>query len=156
MKKIFITGGAWYVGLKLVPRLLELDYEVTVIDLMIYGENVLDNHKKLKKIKGDIRNKNLLEKIIPGHDAVLHLACISNDPSFELNPSLGKSINYDAFEPLVKVSVESKINRFIYASSSSVYGIKKENKFIENIHQFWLLLLVDLVIGKTEYLPNTK
>ena len=66
----------------------------------------------------DIRNKNLLEKIIPGHDAVLHLACISNDPSFELNPSLGKSINYDAFEPLVKVSAENKVSRFIYASSS--------------------------------------
>ena len=133
MKKIFITGGAGYVGSKLVPKLLESGYEVTVLDLMIYGENVLDNHKKLKKIKGDIRNKNLLEKIIPGHDAVLHLACISNDPSFELNPSLGKSINYDAFEPLVKVSVESKVNRFIYASSSSVYGIKKEKNVTEDM-----------------------
>jgi nucleoside-diphosphate-sugar epimerase len=100
---------------------------------MIYGENVLDDHKKLKKIKGDIRNKNLLEKIIPGHDVVLHLACISNDPSFELNPSLGKSINYDAFEPLVKVSVESKVHRFIYASSSSVYGIKKEKNITEDM-----------------------
>jgi nucleoside-diphosphate-sugar epimerase len=133
MKKIFITGGAGYVGSKLVPKLLELGYEVTVLDLMIYGENVLDDHKKLKKIKGDIRNKNLLEKIIPGHDAVLHLACISNDPSFELNPSLGKSINYDAFEPLVKASVESKVNRFIYASSSSVYGIKKEKMVNETM-----------------------
>ena len=133
MKKIFITGGAGYVGSKLVPKLLESGYEVTVLDLMIYGENVLDDHKKLKKIKGDIRNKNLLEKIIPGHDVVLHLACISNDPSFELNPSLGKSINYDAFEPLVKVSVESKVNRFIYASSSSVYGIKKEKNITEDM-----------------------
>ena len=133
MKKFFITGGAGYVGSKLVPKLLESGYEVTVLDLMIYGENVLDDHKKLKKIKGDIRNKNLLEKIIPGHDAVLHLACISNDPSFELNPSLGKSINYDSFEPLVKVSVESKVNRFIYASSSSVYGIKKEKNITEDM-----------------------
>ncbi len=133
MKKIFITGGAGYVGSKLVPKLLESGYEVTVLDLMIYGENVLDDHKKLKKIKGDIRNKNLLEKIIPGHDVVLHLACISNDPSFELNPSLGKSINYDAFEPLVKASVESKVNRFIYASSSSVYGIKKEKNITEDM-----------------------
>lgn len=133
MKKIFITGGAGYVGSKLVPKLLELGYEVTVLDLMIYGENVLDNHKKLKKIKGDIRNQDLLKKTIPGHAAVLHLACISNDPSFELNPSLGKSINYDAFEPLVKASVESNVNRFIYASSSSVYGIKNEKNVTEDM-----------------------
>jgi len=131
--RIFITGGAGYVGSKLVPELLELGHEITVLDLMIFGENVLDDQLKLKKIKGDIRNKNLLEKIIPGHDAVLHLACISNDPSFELNPILGKSINYDAFEPLVKVSRENKVNRFIYASSSSVYGIKKEKNVTEDM-----------------------
>ena len=133
MKKIFITGGAGYVGSKLVPKLLELDYEVTVLDLMIYGENVLDDHERLKKVKGDIRNKKLLKETIPGHDIVLHLACISNDPSFELNPSLGKSINFDAFEPIVKTSVESKVSRFIYASSSSVYGIKKEKNVTEDM-----------------------
>ena len=133
MKKIFITGGAGYVGSKLVPKLLELGYEVTVLDLMIYGENVLNDHKKLKKVKGDIRNESLLEKIIPGHDIVIHLACISNDPSFELNPTLGKSINYDAFEPLVKVSVENNVNRFLYVSSSSVYGIKKEKNITEDM-----------------------
>ena len=127
MKKILITGGAGYVGSKLVPALLELDYSVTVIDLMIYGENVLPNHQNLNIIKGDIRNVDLLNKIIPGHDFLIHLACISNDPSFELNPRLGKSINFDAFEPLVKASIEGKITRFIYASSSSVYGISEKN-----------------------------
>jgi len=63
----------------------------------------------------------------------LHLACISNDPSFELNPSLGKSINFDAFEPLVQISRQNKVNRFIYASSSSVYGIKKEKNVTEDM-----------------------
>ena len=95
MNKIIITGGAGYVGSKLVPKLLDLNYEVTVLDLMIYGEDVLPNHKNLKKIKGDIRDINLLNKIIPGNEIVIHLACISNDPSFELNPSLGKSIIFD-------------------------------------------------------------
>ncbi len=133
MKKIIITGGAGYVGSKLVPKLLDLDYEVTVLDLMIYGEDVLLGHKNLKKIKGDIRDISLLEKIIPGHNIVIHLACISNDPSFELNPTLGKSINFDAFEPLVKTSIKSKVNKFIYASSSSVYGIKKEKNVTEDM-----------------------
>ena len=133
MKKIFITGGAGYVGSKLVPKLLEHGYEVTVLDLMIYGESVLDEHDKLKKIKGDIRDIALLEKIIPGHDYLIHLACISNDPSFELNPSLGKSINLDAFEPMVKICVKSNIEKFIYASSSSVYGIKNEKNVTEDM-----------------------
>jgi len=133
MKKIFITGGAGYVGSKLVPKMLDLGYEITVLDLMIYGEEVLPNHNNLKKIKGDIRDKSLLENIIPGHDAFIHLACISNDPSFELNPSLGKSINLDAFEPMVKISMKNKVSRFIYASSSSVYGIKKEKNVTEDM-----------------------
>ena len=56
MKKIFITGGAGYVGSRLVPKLLSLGYQVTVLDLMIYGGDVLDEHKNLSKIKGDIRD----------------------------------------------------------------------------------------------------
>jgi len=131
MKKIFITGGAGYVGAVTVPLLLEKGYEVTVFDLMIYGEQVLKDHPKLKKIKGDIRDKEALKAYIVDHDVVIHLACISNDPSFELNPSLGKSINLDAFEPLVNLSKEAGIDRFIYASSSSVYGVKDE----KNVHE---------------------
>jgi nucleoside-diphosphate-sugar epimerase len=133
MNKILVTGGAGYVGSSLVPKLLKLDYDVTVLDLMIYGEDVLDDHPKLKKIKGDIRNKSLLKKIIPGNNIVIHLACISNDPSFELNPALGKSINLDAFEPLVELSKKNEVNRFIYASSSSVYGIKSEKNVTEDM-----------------------
>ena len=77
---------------------------MTVLDLMIYGSSVLSKNKNLTIVKGDIRDENLINKVLPNHDAVIHLACISNDPSFELNPKLGKSINLDAFEPLVKIS----------------------------------------------------
>ena len=132
MSKIFITGGAGYVGSKLVPKLIEQGHEVTVFDLMIYGEDVLIENEKLTMVKGDIRdikNKNYIRN----HDVVIHLACISNDPSFELNPKLGKSINLDVFEPLVKTSIQSGVNKFIYASSSSVYGIKKEKNVTEDM-----------------------
>ncbi len=131
MKKIFITGGAGYVGAVLVPHLLEKGFEVTVLDLMIYGEHVLQRHDNLNAVKGDIRDQDLLKKLISGHDAVIHLACISNDPSFEMNPELGKSINLDAFRPLVEISKNSNVKRFFYASSSSVYGIKEE----PNVHE---------------------
>ena len=112
MSKILITGGAGYVGSVLTPYLLTRGHKVSVIDLMIYGKEVLKKDKNLKIIKGDIRNKNLLEKILPGHDVVIHLACISNDPSFELNPFLGKSINLDAFTPLVEIAKKNGVKRF--------------------------------------------
>jgi len=132
MKKIFITGGSGYVGSVLTPYLIKKNYEVTVFDLMLYGETLTKN-KNLKIIKGDIRNTKLLYESIKGHDAVIHLACISNDPSFELNPTLGKEINLDAFAPLVEISKTLDVKRFIYASSSSVYGIKKEKNVDENM-----------------------
>ena len=133
MKKILITGGAGYVGAVLTPSLLKKGYKVTIIDLMIYGEEVLEKNHNLTIVKGDIRNLELLTKIIPGHDVVIHLACISNDPSFELNPTLGKSINLDAFAPLVEISKKNKVKRFIYASSSSVYGLKDEQDVNEKM-----------------------
>ena len=132
MKKVLVTGGAGYVGCALVDELVEKGYQVSVVDLCIYGEKVFKNINKIKLFKGDIRDQNLLKKIIPGNDIVIHLACISNDPSFELNPDLGKSINLDAFEPLVKISKDNGIKRFIYASSSSVYGIKEGKNVVED------------------------
>lgn len=132
-KNILVTGGAGYVGAVLVPRLLNQGYQVTVLDLMIYGEEVLPKNRSLRLVKGDIRDQSLLKQVLPGHDAVIHLACISNDPSFELNPDLGKSINLDAFRPLVAISRESGVKRFIYASSSSVYGLKDEKDVHEEM-----------------------
>jgi len=136
LKTILVTGGAGYVGAVLVPKLLHAGYKVKVLDLYIYGEDVLEDVKgnpDLIQIKGDLRNQNILKEIIPGCDAVIHLACISNDPSYELDPKLGKSINYDAFLPLVDISKNSGIKRFVYASSSSVYGIKDELEVTEDL-----------------------
>jgi nucleoside-diphosphate-sugar epimerase len=77
----------------------------------------------LRVIKGDIRDTAKLAEALKGHDAVLHLACISNDASFELDENLSKTINYDCFEPLVLAARNADVKRFVYCSSSSVYGV---------------------------------
>lgn len=126
MKKVFITGGAGYVGSALVPELLKKGYDVVIYDLYIYG-NVLKPHPNLKEVKGDIRDKKKLIESAKGADAVIHLACISNDPSFDLDPGLGKSINYEAFKNVIDAVEQSGAKRFIVASSTSQYGIKPAN-----------------------------
>src|SRR4051812_21768671 len=107
IRTVFVTGGAGYVGSVLVPRLLNEGYLVKVLDLYVFGKHVFDavrDHPNLHEIKGDLRDRDLLLSELPGCDAVIHLACISNDPSFELNPELGRSINYDCFPDLVDIA----------------------------------------------------
>lgn len=134
-KKVMVTGGAGYVGSNLVPKLLAAGYEVSVLDLYLYGDVFSDIKAsgRLHEIKGDLRNLSDVQRALSGCDAVIHLACISNDPSFDLDPELGRSINYDCFRPLVKTSKDSGIKRFIYASSSSVYGIKNVPNVTEEL-----------------------
>jgi nucleoside-diphosphate-sugar epimerase len=136
ISQVLVTGGAGYVGSVLVPKLLAAGYRVKVLDLYLYGDHVLDAVKddpRLEQIKGDLRDRALVERSLAGCDAVIHLACVSNDPSFELNPELGKSINFDAFTPLVRIARESGVRRFVYASTSSVYGIKEEDNVSEDL-----------------------
>lgn len=135
-QNVLVTGGAGYVGSALVPKLLARGHKVKVFDLYLFGDHVFDGAEDspdLTQIKGDIRDKSALQREIPGSDCIIHLACISNDPSFELDPSLGKSVNYDAFFDLVAVSKESGAKRFIYASTSSVYGVKDEENVTEDM-----------------------
>ncbi|MBI5620887.1 SDR family oxidoreductase [Candidatus Gottesmanbacteria bacterium] len=131
-KTIFITGGAGYVGAVLVPLLLKKGYRVRVLDLFLYGES-LKKHNHLDLVRGDIRDPLVVNKCLRGVDTVIHLACISNDPSFELDPGLGTSINYDATISLIDQSQKAGVRRFIYASSSSVYGVKNEKNVTEEL-----------------------
>jgi nucleoside-diphosphate-sugar epimerase len=135
IKKVLVTGGAGYIGSKLVPKLVAAGFSVRVIDLYLFGKDLWPELKKnpaLEEVKGDIRDQVLLGKAVKDIDAVIHLACISNDPSFELNPALGKSINYDAFIPLVSLSKKAGVQRFVYASSSSVYGVSDAQNVTED------------------------
>lgn len=132
---VLVTGGAGYVGSMLIPKLLDAGHKVTVLDLYIYGDVFADlkGNPNLREVKGDLRDPAAVADAMRGCDAVIHLACISNDPSFELNPDLGKSINYDAFRPLVQAAKAAGVTRFIYASSSSVYGIKDDPEVTEDL-----------------------
>jgi nucleoside-diphosphate-sugar epimerase len=133
---VLVTGGAGYVGSVLVPKLLADGHSVRVLDTYWFGDDVLaavEGHPRLTEIKADLRDRAVVDRAVKGCTAVIHLACVSNDPSFELDPSLGKSINYDAFFPLVELSKKHGVRRFVYASSSSVYGIKEEENVTEEL-----------------------
>jgi nucleoside-diphosphate-sugar epimerase len=131
--RIVITGGAGYVGSRLAPQLLESGYKVTVFDTMYYGNDFLPkDNPNLTLIQGDIRDVAALSKAFAGADAIIHLACISNDASFELDDSLSTSINLDAFEPLVIAAKAAGIRRFINASTSSVYGVSDSPNVTED------------------------
>lgn len=131
-KTVLVTGGSGYVGAVLVPFLLGKGYAVRVVDLLVYGD-VLEAHKNLDLIHGDIRDRAIITEALNGVGAVIHLAAVSNDPSFELDPALGKSINYDATLQLIDTAKEAGVGRFIYASSSSVYGVKHERHVTEDL-----------------------
>lgn len=130
---VLVTGGAGYVGSALVPRLLAVGHTVKVLDLYPWGPSPFPSHERLVEVHGDIRDSSTVDQAMAGCDAVIHLACISNDPSFELDPALGRSINFDCFPGLVQSAKTSGVERFIYASSSSVYGIKEEPEVHEDL-----------------------
>jgi nucleoside-diphosphate-sugar epimerase len=132
-ENVLITGGAGYVGSLLTPHLLDRGYKVTVYDVMYFGDHFLPKkHPNLKIIRGDIRDTARLADAFEDIDAVVSLACISNDASFELDERLSTSINLDAFEPMVIAAKKAKVKRFIYASSSSVYGVSESPDVTED------------------------
>jgi nucleoside-diphosphate-sugar epimerase len=123
VSKVIVPGGAGYVGGVLLPKLLDAGHEVVVYDLMLFGDEGIPKNPKVTVVEGDVRDTRKFAANLGGVDSVIHLACISNDPSFALDPDLSRTINYESFEPIVQASVAAGVKRFIFASSSSVYGV---------------------------------
>ncbi|MBN2459193.1 NAD(P)-dependent oxidoreductase [Candidatus Woesearchaeota archaeon] len=143
-KRVLVTGGAGYVGSELVPLLLKKGYKVNVLDTFWFWESTeefvnainaqkAEKNSNLKLIKGDLRNKEDVIKALKGVDSVIHLACVSNDPSADLDPKFTHSVNYDGSLNLIDMSKAAGIKRFIYASSSSVYGVRSEPNVTEDL-----------------------
>jgi len=149
-KHVLVTGGTGYVGSLLVPQLIDLGYQVTAYDTMYFGDaSLFRPHPKLKVIQGDIRDTTKLAQALKGVDAVINLACISNDASFELDEKLSTTINLDAFEPMVVAAKKAGVKRFIYASSSSVYGVSESPDVTEE-HPLLPLTLYNKYKGMCE------
>ena len=130
IKNVLVTGGAGYVGTLLASQLRAAGYNVSVYDIMYYGCE-LKPQPRLKIIEGDIRDTAKFRDACGGVNAVIHLACISNDAGFELDEKLSEEINYKCFEPMVVAAKEQGVKRFIYASSSSVYGYSEAPRVTE-------------------------
>ncbi len=130
--RVAVVGGAGYKGCVLVPKLLAAGHEVVVFDAMLYGSDGLPVHQCLEVVDGDIRDTSGYAAAITGCDAVVNLACISNDPSYELDPGLSRQINYECFEPMVRATVGAGVSRYVYASTSSVYGVSDAAEVAED------------------------
>ena len=137
-RKVLVIGGGGYVGTELQGFLLSRGFQVRVLDTFWYldgmqAELITGNSSGIEYISADVRNKSAMQDSMAGITDCIHLACISNDPSYELDPRLSESINYLAFKTFIDTLNRSNINRVIYASSSSVYGVKTEPNVTEEL-----------------------
>lgn len=157
MHTILVTGGAGYVGAVLVPKLLLKGHKVRVLDLFLYAEPTLFvPNSRLEILQGDLRDLALVKRAVQGVDTIINLAAISNDPSSDLDPTLTKLVNIDATERLIDEAVRTGVDRFISASSSSVYGIKEENDVTEELCLEPLTVYSESKVAIEDYLEQHR
>ncbi|MGF6093901.1 NAD-dependent epimerase/dehydratase family protein [Pseudomonas sp. 18175] len=125
---VLVTGGAGYIGSRLVPKLLAAGYRVRVLDAEYFINALVPwvAHPRFEFIRGDIRDRVAIDAALSGVTTVVHLAAVANDPSFACDPEVSRSINIDCLPHLIRSAKHSGCKRFIYASSASVYGISDE------------------------------
>ncbi len=135
---ILVTGGAGYIGSVLCPRLVEEGHRVCVFDGFFFGRNTV-SHLLQKPgftlVEGDIRDRRQLERVFGANafDRVIHLAAVSNDPSSELDPDITRSVNLDGTRNVMELARRAGVQRFLYASSASVYGLREEDRVTEDL-----------------------
>ncbi len=137
-KTVLVTGGFGYVGSRLTPLLLDQGYKVRVIDLCLYGTYGVEaltatQRQNLEFLQMDIRDPEALMQATKGIDTIIHLAAISNDPTGDVDETLTRQVNFDAIGMMVAIAKQAGVKRFINASSSSVFGIKKDANVSENL-----------------------
>ncbi len=131
-KRIVLIGGGGYIGTQLTRKLLDIGSAVTVFDTFWFGDS-LGDRPELTKIRGDIRDDEAVRRAVAGQDAMVLMACLSNDPMSDIDPKLTKSINYDASSRAVGHAREAGVGRCVYASSSSVYGVQDVPRVTEDV-----------------------
>ena len=158
LKSILVTGGAGYIGSVLTHKLVELGYNVRIIDSLIYGKDGISDlisKNSVELIEKDIRDEKTLNEAVKDIDCIIHLAAIVGDPFCKKIPVAAKQINEDATKKLVNISKKQGVKRFIFASTCSNYGsastIVDENSPIQP-----LSLYSKTKVNSENFILNTK
>ncbi|MGA3290979.1 MAG: SDR family NAD(P)-dependent oxidoreductase [Candidatus Bathyarchaeia archaeon] len=133
---VLVTGGAGFIGSHLVPRLLEKGHSVTVLDNLSNGklknlDGVLD-HPKFMFQRGDIRDKTILNAVLDGKDSIVHLAALIDISASVTDPSQNYEVNVDGTFNMLHAAIKHKVKKFVFASSTAVYGDVKTLPVQEN------------------------
>jgi nucleoside-diphosphate-sugar epimerase len=119
---VLVTGGAGYIGCQLVPRLVSAGYRLRVFDVMFYGdEGLRDIRERVEIVEGDIRS--IPADLLEGVSAIINLAGLSTEPAAEYRPEANEAINFRAAVELARLAKRKNVQRFIQASSGSIYDV---------------------------------
>jgi nucleoside-diphosphate-sugar epimerase len=126
---ILVVGGAGYIGSILVRKLLKRGHRVRILDSLVYGDSAIKEvleHPRLEFLKGDCRNIQDVVSAMAGVRAVVHLAAIVGDPACDADHKTAREVNYAATRMMIEIAKGEHVEKFVFASSCSVYGASDE------------------------------